>query len=232
MGKVGARDDPTHGHKKKSWKKMVAEFGGSYFICLSSPLAEAVSESVANWGRHNLNRHDQWHFDACSSYTSDPAKEFNPSDVLVAMREYVRHFLGCRDCANHFTNMAAHVEHDVRNGSDGVMWLWRSHNLVNQRLQGDHTEDPDHPKIQWPSQKACPECKQVIRGRYGTSERWREDQVLPYLLEFYSADSIEGGALAVNSATPTTSPYTVTPTTLHGILMSLLLFFHAVHFSC
>ena len=160
-------------------------------------------------------------FDAIVSF-SDPGKDFNPAEVLVAMREYVRYFLGCRDCASHFVNMANNVEYDVRNGSDGVLWLWRSHNLVNQRLQGDHTEDPQHPKIQWPSIEACPRCWQIIRGRYGSAVRWKEAEVLSYLLEFYSANNIEGDTVSTATRTPTA------PTTLHGILTLFLLLIYSV----
>ena len=148
---------------------------------------------------------------------SDPGKDFNPAEVLVAMRDYVRYFLGCQECASHFVNMANNVEYDVINGSDGVLWLWRSHNLVNQRLQGDHTEDPLHPKIQWPSIEACPSCWQIIRGRYGSAVRWKEEEVLSYLLEFYSANNIEGDTVSTATRTP------ITPTTVHGILTLLLL---------
>ena len=138
------------------------------------------------------------------------------------MREYIRHFFGCRHCAEHFVNMAARVEYDVLNGTDALMWLWRSHNLVNQRLQGDHTEDPVHPKIQFPSPAACPQCRMTIRGRYGTTERWKEEEVLPYLMDFYSADSIEG---TLTSSTTHPSHTTNLPTTLHGILVLLIFFY-------
>jgi thiol oxidase len=46
------------------------------------------------------------------------------------MRDYVRHFLGCRDCAQHFLAMADGLEYDVISEYDGVLWLWAAHNKV------------------------------------------------------------------------------------------------------
>lgn len=52
------------------------------------------------------------------------------------MRSYVQFFFGCRDCANHFEQMAAASMHQVRSPSSAVLWLWTSHNRVNARLSG------------------------------------------------------------------------------------------------
>lgn len=52
------------------------------------------------------------------------------------MRSYVQFFFGCRDCANHFEQMAAASMHQVRSPSNAVLWLWTSHNRVNARLSG------------------------------------------------------------------------------------------------
>lgn len=52
------------------------------------------------------------------------------------MRNYVRYFFGCRDCADHFEQMAAASMHKVGSPSSAVLWLWTSHNRVNARLSG------------------------------------------------------------------------------------------------
>lgn len=57
-------------------------------------------------------------------------------EVLQAMRSYVQSFFGCRDCANHFEQMAAASMHQVKSPSNAVLWLWTSHNRVNARLSG------------------------------------------------------------------------------------------------
>lgn len=40
---------------------------------------------------------------------------------------------------------------------------------ANKRLSGDATEDPGHPKIQYPSSKACPRCRNP-KGLYNEEE--------------------------------------------------------------
>ena len=65
-----------------------------------------------------------------------------------------------------------------------ILWLWTIHNIANRwsvtksfakiwiksfkltsfvrNLAGDATEDPAHPKIQWPSDSQCPTCRYNI----------------------------------------------------------------------
>lgn len=57
-------------------------------------------------------------------------------EVLQAMRNYIQFFFGCRDCADHFEQMAAASMHRVKTHSSAVLWLWTSHNKVNARLSG------------------------------------------------------------------------------------------------
>lgn len=52
------------------------------------------------------------------------------------MRCYVRHFFGCRDCAQHFEAMAAKSMDQVAGREESVLWLWSHHNEVNARLAG------------------------------------------------------------------------------------------------
>ena len=52
------------------------------------------------------------------------------------MRSYVQFFFGCRDCADHFEQMAAASMHQVRSPSNAILWLLTSHNRVNARLSG------------------------------------------------------------------------------------------------
>jgi len=72
-----------------------------------------------------------------------------------------------------------------------VMWLWTSHNRANLHLRGDVTEDPAHPKVQFPIPAACPACH---RGA-----PWNEPAVLQYLVDYYGAaniidDDVDSGA--------------------------------------
>lgn len=123
---------------------------------------------------------------------------YSPVEVITAIRGYVEHFLGCRECAVNFGHGAAQLldghSHSARylTERDGaVIWLWTSHNRANSHLRGDITEDPNHPKVQFPLPESCRAC------RLGTS--WNETAVLQYLVEYYGAaniidDDIDNGA--------------------------------------
>ncbi|CAH2103768.1 unnamed protein product [Euphydryas editha] len=99
--------------------------------------------------------------------------------VLKAMHGYVKYFFGCTDCSQHFQDMAARNRiFDVKENDKAILWLWISHNEVNLRLAGDVTEDPEHPKIQFPSATQCPECR-LARGA------WNLPAVYEYLQKIY-----------------------------------------------
>lgn len=105
--------------------------------------------------------------------------------VLKAIHGYVKHFFGCTTCTQHFQAMAARNKmFDVKENDKAILWLWIAHNEVNLRLAGDVTEDPDHPKIQFPSVARCPECR-LARGA------WNLPAVYQYLLSVYKAENIK-----------------------------------------
>jgi len=110
---------------------------------------------------------------------------FNGKQVLETIAGYVKHFFGCTDCSEHFMNMATTIQTNVSSLDDAVLWLWSAHNQVNQRLMGDVTEDPMHPKILFPSKVHCETCCQN-----GTDE-WNKTEVLKYLKKMYSTISLQ-----------------------------------------
>ncbi|OPJ76867.1 centrosome-associated protein 350 isoform F [Patagioenas fasciata monilis] len=128
---------------------------------------------------------------------SGPDKEL-PLEVLNTLRCYVRHFFGCRDCAQHFEAMAAKSMDQVAGREESVLWLWSHHNKVNARLAGGDTEDPNFPKLQWPPPDLCPQCHKEERGVH----TWDEPAVLTFLkghfspanihLDYVEADPIPG----------------------------------------
>ncbi|XP_053380728.1 sulfhydryl oxidase 2-like isoform X2 [Mercenaria mercenaria] len=101
-----------------------------------------------------------------------------PLDVLSAIQGYMKYFFGCQICVEHFLKMVDFITPDDRTPEGAVMWLWRAHNMANKRLHGDQSEDPKHPKIQFPSKKLCPECR--------NGDNWSNDKVLEFLLSFYA----------------------------------------------
>ncbi|XP_037625981.1 sulfhydryl oxidase 1 [Sebastes umbrosus] len=111
----------------------------------------------------------------------------DPQEVLSALRNYVHNFFGCRGCAEHFEIMASESLVEVNTLSMAVLWLWSRHNRVNNRLAGDLSEDPNYPKIQWPSPEMCPACHTV---KDNGEHRWNQEQVLPFLMSYFSSSRI------------------------------------------
>ena len=65
------------------------------------------------------------------------------------------------------------------------MWLWLAHNKANARLSGDATEDPNHPKVQFPTRLQCRDC-------YAVDDElvWNEQRVLSFLEGYYGVDAV------------------------------------------
>ncbi|XP_013147257.1 PREDICTED: sulfhydryl oxidase 2-like isoform X1 [Papilio polytes] len=135
--------------------------------------------------------------------------------VLTAMHGYVKHFFGCTECAEHFQAMATRNRlFNVKENDKAILWLWISHNEVNLRLAGDVTEDPEHPKIQYPTTSKCPECR-LSRGA------WNLPAVYEYLQRVYGADNIQEGQRVAKSSAAAPSPFS----DLDIGMLSLLLIF-------
>ncbi|XP_035769044.1 sulfhydryl oxidase 1 [Neolamprologus brichardi] len=114
-------------------------------------------------------------------------KGSDPQEVLDAMRSYVHNFFGCRECAAHFENMAAETLEQVTSLPTAVLWLWSRHNVVNNRLAGALSEDPQFPKMQWPPPDVCSACHAVKDNGEHT---WNLTEVLKFLLTYFSSDRI------------------------------------------
>ncbi|XP_053523753.1 sulfhydryl oxidase 2 isoform X1 [Artibeus jamaicensis] len=62
--------------------------------------------------------------------------EGDPQAVLQTIRRYVRTFFGCKECGEHFEQMAKESMGSVKTLDQAILWLWEKHNLVNSRLAG------------------------------------------------------------------------------------------------
>ncbi|KAE9416511.1 hypothetical protein Angca_002586 [Angiostrongylus cantonensis] len=102
---------------------------------------------------------------------------------LKAIQVWVRSFFGCEDCKNHFMNMTTKMfpmtERRVRYPHDMMTYLWRAHNIVNNRLHGDPTEDPQFLKMQFPPPFLCPICH--------SGGQFSRRQVRHFLLRYYGS---------------------------------------------
>ncbi|XP_055627982.1 sulfhydryl oxidase 1-like [Toxorhynchites rutilus septentrionalis] len=119
----------------------------------------------------------------------------DPLEVLQAMHGFIKYFFGCSDCSNHFQQMASRNKiWNVTSKDDAVLWLWASHNEVNRRLAGDATEDPEHPKIQFPPAEVCPLCRKTLLTNHHNHQQYTLDggnewdllQVLAFLKNMYN----------------------------------------------
>ncbi|XP_023665375.2 sulfhydryl oxidase 2 [Paramormyrops kingsleyae] len=112
--------------------------------------------------------------------------EEDPLAVLQTMRRYIRTFFGCRECGEHFEEMAKESLQQVKTLDEAILWLWRKHNQVNNRLAGTLSEDPHSPKSQWPTPDLCPACHEEQKGLHV----WNEERVLDFLKQHYGASNI------------------------------------------
>jgi len=107
---------------------------------------------------------------------------------LATIHSWIKHFFGCRDCVQHFLQMSEQMNwKSVATDDASVLWLWRAHNIVNDRLRNDTTADPAWPKVQFPSPAACPDCR--LSGEENT---FNEQAVLGFLRAFYAPAHARG----------------------------------------
>lgn len=122
-----------------------------------------------------------FHYLTVNAAEHDDAK---PREVLDAMLGYVKNFFGCADCSRHFQEMVVDKDMNAVSSADSsILWLWMAHNTVNKRLGGDSTEDPEFPKVQFPTSEHCPLC----RNANGT---WNYPEVLNYLKSVYGSINV------------------------------------------
>ncbi|KAK6031649.1 Erv1 / Alr family protein [Ostertagia ostertagi] len=115
----------------------------------------------------------------------DTIKDSNVNALkpLKSIQGWVRGFFGCQHCKNHFMNMTTNIlpmtERRVRHPQDMMTYLWRAHNIVNNRLHGDPSEDPQFTKVQFPPPFLCPTCH--------SGGQFSRRQVRNFLLRYYGS---------------------------------------------
>lgn len=128
-----------------------------------------------------------FHFLTVQSAESEQSTD--PLEVLHAVYGYVKYFFGCRECSDHFQAMAKKNKiWNVTSKDNAVLWLWSAHNEVNGRLAGDITEDPEHPKIMYPSTDMCQDCRKD--GSTNQVIDWDKTEVLMYMKRVHSMENV------------------------------------------
>lgn len=104
---------------------------------------------------------------------------------MKVIEGYIEHFFQCADCAEHFLQELHREDAGrVRSKRDAVLWLWRTHNRVNERLvredkEGTNPQDPVFRHVQWPVKDVCSTCYVEPSGA------WNEEGVLQFLFAQY-----------------------------------------------
>ncbi|PRW57447.1 Sulfhydryl oxidase 1 [Chlorella sorokiniana] len=116
---------------------------------------------------------------------------------LAAVKGFVSSYFQCSECAKHFVRHAGGEEAvAVARKRDAVLWMWRTHNIVNRRLGAEEAEDaskgdPAAPHVQFPPASLCPQCRRAEEGAAAADEAvpWDEDAVHAFLLSYYSGEA-------------------------------------------
>ncbi|XP_022552700.2 sulfhydryl oxidase 2 isoform X1 [Brassica napus] len=100
--------------------------------------------------------------------------------------DFVNNFFMCDECRLHFNDMCLSVKTPFKKVRDFVLWVWSTHNKVNERLMKDEASlgsgDPEFPKIIWPPRALCPSCYLSSDEK---SIEWDHDNVYKFLKSYY-----------------------------------------------
>ncbi|KAJ0253441.1 Sulfhydryl oxidase 1 [Hirschfeldia incana] len=106
--------------------------------------------------------------------------------AFTAICDFINNFFMCDDCRRHFHDMCLSVKSPFKKARDVVLWLWSTHNKVNERLKKDEdslgTGDPKFPKMIWPPKQLCSSCYLTSTGK---NIDWDHDEVYRFLKEYY-----------------------------------------------
>jgi hypothetical protein len=143
-----------------------------------------------------------------SGVVATDTRIFSPADAAHAIREYIAHFFGCKECSNHF--IAQYDQCSFRRcdrlTSDALsstpddwkqlpLWLWEVHNDVSVRVAHERTArhlatksysqaqvadltKADEIKYLFPSLETCLQC-------FDENGSWDEDAVFEFLEATY-----------------------------------------------
>ncbi|XP_072060009.1 sulfhydryl oxidase 2 isoform X2 [Arachis hypogaea] len=108
--------------------------------------------------------------------------------TFSATCDFVHDFFICEECRQHFYRMCSSVSSPFNKARDYALWLWSTHNKVNERLMKEEaslgTGDPKFPKTIWPPKQLCPSCYLGIDQKNNKIE-WNQDEVFRFLTNYY-----------------------------------------------
>uniref|UniRef100_A0A0K0ER31 Sulfhydryl oxidase n=1 Tax=Strongyloides stercoralis TaxID=6248 RepID=A0A0K0ER31_STRER len=105
-----------------------------------------------------------FHTITVSAYKNAPLnEEFDPIPIIYSIKGWVGEFFGCEYCRKHFLDMTGRkfkIEDHIKTKEDTYLYLWKAHNIVNNRIKGYDSEDPNFKKYQFPAKFLCKECNE------------------------------------------------------------------------
>ncbi|KAI3730639.1 hypothetical protein L1987_61811 [Smallanthus sonchifolius] len=109
--------------------------------------------------------------------------------AFTATCDFIHKFFICDECSQHFYDMCSSVTTPFNTTRDFVLWLWGTHNKVNERLMKTEsslgTGDPKFPKIIWPPQQLCPSCYTSGNQTKNSIINWNHNEVFKFLVSYY-----------------------------------------------
>ena len=107
------------------------------------------------------------------SILEGPDRGSGGAEVLRRVKGFIEHFFACDVCRTHFLQMTQEAAfREAQTPRQAVLWLWRAHNIVNDRLgreeaaeaESSGTPNPNPAKVQFPTNEQCPECFSPSKG--------------------------------------------------------------------
>jgi thiol oxidase len=131
-------------------------------------------------------------------YAKAAPVRLRPMLVLTTMRDYITKFLGCTVCSSNFEKETKNLEESLTHRNSSVLWLWKTHNYVNQRLNNERPKDKRKPlaAVIYPRHSRCPECYKTdvnyigVDGRTLDDVEWSLPNVLEFMTNTFHVDKI------------------------------------------
>ncbi|XP_011022966.1 PREDICTED: sulfhydryl oxidase 2-like isoform X2 [Populus euphratica] len=111
--------------------------------------------------------------------------------AFTAVCDFINNFFICEECREHFYQMCSSVTAPFNTSRDFALWLWSTHNKVNERLMKEEasegTGDPKFPKIIWPPKQLCSSCHLSSNQRENGVGQidWNLNEVYKFLTGYY-----------------------------------------------
>lgn len=125
-----------------------------------------------------------------------PPVNSRPKLVLTIMRDYITTFFGCTVCSTNFARETKDMEESLTDRNSSVLWLWKTHNLVNERLNNEKTNEIEKKKLAqviYPQYELCPKCYKQQPSenvKRFLDVQWSLEDVLKFMIDIYRPSTV------------------------------------------